>query len=88
MRDKESVTQIFILYVYEKPTAADCKSAFKRSSLFCLRISNPQERLADSRFLLRLADSRFLLRLADALQNANSGQAKRKQRTSGTRTAD
>ena len=79
MRDKESVTQIFILYVYEKPTAADCKSAFKRSSLFCLRIANPQE---------RLADSRFLLRLADALQNANSGQAKRKQRTSGTRTAD
>ncbi len=79
MRDKESVTQIFILYVYEKPTAADCKSAFKRSSLFCLRIANSQE---------RLADSRFLLRLADALQNANSGQAKRKQRTSGTRTAD
>ena len=32
---------------YEKPTAADCKSAFKWSNLFCLRIANPQERLTD-----------------------------------------
>ena len=32
---------------HEKPTAADCKSALKWSNLFCLRISNPQERLAD-----------------------------------------
>ena len=32
---------------YEKPTAADCKSALKWSNLFCLRIANPQERLTD-----------------------------------------
>ena len=32
---------------HEKPTAADCKSALKWSNLFCLRIANPQERLAD-----------------------------------------
>lgn len=31
---------------------ADCKSALKWSSLFGLRISNPQERLAGLRFLL------------------------------------
>ena len=31
---------------------ADYKSALKWSSLFCLRISNPQERLAGLRFLL------------------------------------
>ena len=37
------------IWRYEKPTAADCKSALKWSNLFCLRISNPQERLADSR---------------------------------------
>ena len=37
---------------------ADFKSASNRSSLFCLRIANPQERLADSRYLLRLADLR------------------------------
>ena len=50
---------------YEKPTAGDYKSPIKRSSLFCLRIANPQEHLADLRYLLRLADSRYLLRLAD-----------------------
>ena len=36
----------------EKPTAADFKSAKKRSNLFCLRIANPQGRLTGSRFLL------------------------------------
>ena len=37
---------------YEKPTAADCKSAIKRSNLFCLRIANPQGRLTGSRLSL------------------------------------
>ena len=36
----------------EKPTAADFKSAKKRSNLFCLRIANPQGRLTGSRFSL------------------------------------
>ena len=31
---------------------ADCKSASNRSSLFCLRIANPQERLTDLRISL------------------------------------
>ena len=51
---------------HEKPAAADCKSAIKRSSLFCLRIANPQERLADSSFSLTPNGLEFLLkRLAD-----------------------
>ena len=44
---------------------ADCKSASNRSSLFCLRIANPQERLAVLRCCLRLADLRYDLRLTD-----------------------
>ena len=46
---------------HEKPAAADCKSAIKRSSLFCLRIANPQERLADSSFSLTPSGLEFLL---------------------------
>ena len=34
---------------YDISLEADCKSASNRSSLFCLRIANPQERLADLR---------------------------------------
>jgi hypothetical protein len=40
---------------------ADCKSALKWSSLFGLRISNPQERLAGLRFLLSPGGLAFLL---------------------------
>ena len=40
---------------------ADYKSALKWSSLFCLRISNPQERLAGLRFLLSPGGLAFLL---------------------------
>jgi len=39
---------------------ADCKSALKWSSLFGLRISNPQERLAGLRFLLSPGGLAFL----------------------------
>ena len=46
---------------HEKPAAADCKSAIKRSSLFCLRIANPQERLTDSSFSLTPYGLEFLL---------------------------
>ena len=46
---------------HEKPAAADCKSAIKRSSLFCLRITNPQERLTDSNFSLTPSGLEFLL---------------------------
>ena len=37
---------------YDISLEADCKSASNRSSLFCLRIANPQERLADLRISL------------------------------------
>ena len=50
-----------IVWRYEKPTAADYKSAFKRSSLFKQRIANPLERLADSRSSITLNELAYLL---------------------------
>ena len=56
IRQKDRWEKLFLKYTIL--LEADYKSALNRSSLFCLRIANPQERLADSRYLLRLTDLR------------------------------
>ena len=50
--DLQSASSENVQRRYEKPTAADFKSAKKRSNLFCLRIANPQGRLAVLRLFL------------------------------------
>lgn len=49
---------------------ADCKSAANRSSLFCLRIANPQERLTDSVLKINIGKE-DMFRLTKALHQMN-----------------